>query len=190
MRQSLFSMLLRVKMYKSFLNDCHSPIEEGGYCQFYYIKDHSSLGFKEFRSKDYAKFAYSVQKKLAKFDLAPQVYSDICKLEFSTINDHWLPLSTEWGYVTEIASPVSYTENCRTLRKIQNLVEDIFTISKLKFWDCHFYNLGLIKRGKSKKIVCIDTGRESFDGYSNAWGNPDPGPKCSYCFTYKCKCEE
>ena len=37
-------------------------------------------------------------------------------------------------------------------------------------------NIGLIKRRK-KKLVCIDTGKESFSGYSNAWGYLDPGPK-------------
>lgn len=183
-------MILLAKMYKSFLIDCTKPLEEGGYCQFYSIKDHSNLGFKEFRSKSYAKFAYDIQKKLAHFDLSPRVYSPICRLRFSPIDDCWLPETTQWGYVTEIAQPIKYTKNYRTLHKIQNLVEDIFKTTKLKFWDCHFYNLGLVKRGHKKKIVCIDTGQESFDGYSNAWGYADPGPQCSYCYKYRCQCEE
>ena len=58
----------------------------------------------------------------------------------------------------------------------------------LKFWDCHWYNIGTVKRGRKNKVVCIDTGKESFDGDSNAWGFAEPGPKCCYCEKYQCKC--
>ena len=58
----------------------------------------------------------------------------------------------------------------------------------LKFWDCHWYNVGLVKRGKVKKVVCIDTGKESFNGMANAWGYNTPGPQCGYCNEYQCNC--
>jgi hypothetical protein len=76
------------------------------------------------------------------------------------------------------------------MKEIQSLVEEIYQKTGLKFWDCHWYNVGTVKRHNKRKVVCIDTGKESFDGDSNAWGFADPGPKCSYCNRYKCKCED
>ena len=156
--------------------------DEGGSVQFYPIKNHKNLGFKEFRSKHHAIIAYKNQKRLAKFDLAPKVLSLLISLPFATLPD----IISGWGFITEIAKIPE--ENSFPLKKIQNLVDEIYKKTKLKFWDCHWYNLGLIVRGRSKKIVCIDTGQESFDHLSNAWGNVNPGPKCGYCYKYKCKC--
>ena len=76
------------------------------------------------------------------------------------------------------------------MKNIQSLVEDIREKTGLKFWDCHWYNVGLVNRNNRAKLVCIDTGKESFNGVSNAWGFADPGPKCCYCNTYQCKCSE
>jgi hypothetical protein len=168
--------------------DYDSWFQEGGYCQFYPIKNHKTLGFKEFRNKNLAKFAYQTQKKLAKFDLAPRLYSEVCKLTFHKSDDNWLPDSTDWGYVTEIAGKVKNIKQIQTLDKIQELVENIFEKTKLKFWDCHYYNIGIVKRNGVEKFVCIDTGKESFSSTINAWSNIDPGPRCSYCLTYECKC--
>jgi hypothetical protein len=157
--------------------------DEGGYVQFYHIKNHPKLGFKEFCDKKYAIRAYKNQQKLAQFDLAPKIFSKITRLQFDTLLER-----SGWGYISEKASILK--ENSVSLQKIQKLVDDIYNKTKLKFWDCHWYNLGLIKRGHSKKLVCIDTGWESFDSDTNAWRNPNPGPKCSYCLKYdKCKCE-
>jgi hypothetical protein len=160
--------------------------DEGGYCQFYPIKDHISLGFKEFYSKRDAQKAYSIQQKLSKFDLAPKIYSNVCKLEMVDDQDQDFINISDWGYVTEIAR----TQDKLPLKYIQKLVNDIYKKTNLKFWDCHYHNMGWIKRGRSKKLVCIDTGKESFNGFANAWGNSDPGPKCGYCKKYNCKCEE
>ena len=76
------------------------------------------------------------------------------------------------------------------MRNIQDLVDEIKEKTGLKFWDCHWYNVGTVVRNKKKKVVCIDTGKESFDGNANAWGFADPGPKCGYCLKYQCKCPE
>jgi hypothetical protein len=69
-------------------------------------------------------------------------------------------------------------------------VTKIHEKTKLKFWDCHWSNVGVIQRKGRNKVVCIDTGKESFDGCANAWGFADPGPKCSYCLRYQCRCSE
>jgi hypothetical protein len=91
-----------------------------------------------------------------------------------------------WGYITELAKPTNVNIQ---LWKIQRLVDAIYDKTKLKFWDCHSLNIGYIIRKGKKKLVCIDTGKETWDGYANYFGNSDPGPKCSYCLRYKCKCE-
>lgn len=171
-----------------YLIDYSSWFDEGGYCQFYPIKNHKNLGFKEFRSKKKAEYARSVQSKLAKFDLAPNVESKICCLEFAPEVDCWVPESSDWGYVTEIAKPGK--KNFVPLKDIQLLVNNIHKKTGLKFWDCHWYNLGFVKRSGKSKLVCIDTGKESFDGLANAWGFADPGPKCGYCNKYQCRCSE
>lgn len=172
-----------------YLIDYSDWFDEGGYCQVYPIKDHKNLVFKEFSSKRKAQESYKYHQKLAKHDLAPQIYSKICKLEFAPEDDLlYKPDPSDWGYVTELARTFNPATKI-TAKDIQLLVDEIYKKTGLKFWDCHWYNVGLIKRGRTKKVVCIDTGKESFDGNANAWGNPNPGPKCCYCSKYKCSCE-
>lgn len=164
--------------------------EEGGYAQFYSIQDSLSLGFKEFRNKQKAVEAYNIQYKLSKFDFAPKVVGQVTRLWFDADADCPSMLSG-WGYITEKAY-VSNADNMRPhpLKSIQNLVNGIYKKTKLKFWDCHYWNVGLIERKGRPKLVCIDTGKESFDGYANAWGFANPGPKCCYCNKYQCRCSE
>jgi hypothetical protein len=171
-----------------YLIDYSDWFDEGGYCQVYPIKDKKDFVFKEFRDKKKAQESYKYHKKLAKFDLAPKIYSKICRLEFAQEDDSlYLLEPSDWGYVTEMAK--THEANTKiTMDDIQFLVEEIYSKTGLKFWDCHWYNVGLVKRGKNKRVVCIDTGKESFDGKSNAWANQDPGPRCSYCEKYECKC--
>ena len=69
-----------------------------------------------------------------------------------------------------------------------NLVDKIYQHTSIKFWDCHWTNVGYIKYRGRNKLVCIDTGEESFQGYANAWGYEEPGPRCPYCNTYACEC--
>lgn len=153
---------------------------EGGSAQFYSIIGHKKIGFKEFANKRLAQKSYSVQKKLAKLGLAPKVYGNLRKLPFKGT-----PYKSNWGYVTQVVDVGMRV----SLKKIQNLVDQIYSKTKLKFWDCHEYNVGKIGRGKDSKLVIIDTGPESFTSNANAWGNENPGPKCSECCKLNCKCD-
>lgn len=172
----------------SYLIDYSGWSDEGGYCQVYPIKDKTGWIFKEFKNKKKATESYKYQKILSKFDLAPQIYSKICQLEFAE-DDGWKPDEpSDWGYITERAYPVKHCDS--TMRQIQDLVESVKLKTGLKFWDCHWYNVGLVLRHNKKKLVCIDTGKESFSGTANAWGFSDPGPKCCYCEEYQCRCSE
>ena len=169
-----------------YLIDYSDWFDEGGYCQVYPIKNKSNWIFKEFRNKKKAQESISIQKKLAKYNLAPYVYSGVCRLDFAEDGD-WKPDDpSDWGYITEKAKMVPH--NDKIMRNIQCLVEEIQEKTGLKFWDSHWYNVGFVKRNKLNKLVCIDTGKESFNGIANAWGFCDPGPKCSYCNKYQCKC--
>ena len=161
--------------------------DEGGYCQVYPIKNHKHMVFKEFRNKKKAKQAYTIQKKLAKFDLAPKIFSEVCKLNFAPEEDVIFYDLSDWGYITEYAKTCKANSRI-SMKDIQDLVDEIVSKTGLKFWDCHWYNVGLVKRGQKNKVVCIDTGKESFDGHANAWGFAEPGPKCCYCLRYQCKC--
>ena len=161
--------------------------DEGGYCQVYPIKNHSDLAFKEFRNKRKASEAYGFQKKLSRFDLAPKVFSKVCKLNFAKEDGVIFDDISDWGYITECAKTCKANGEI-SMKDIQKLVDDILDKTGLKFWDCHWYNVGFVKRDKKNKVVCLDTGKESFDGNSNAWGFADPGPKCCYCNRYQCRC--
>jgi hypothetical protein len=182
--------------------------DSGGYCDFLPIKDCPDLGFKSFKRKDKAQQALCYQKKLARFDLAPIPITDLCKIPYyfdPKILAVWTPkeTTTGWGFVTEKASMLDSETidiDCTKvgqrkytypyLPKIQRLVDHIWQKTKLKFWDCHEHNVGYVERGRKKHFVCIDTGKESFDPDSNAWGFSEPGPKCCYCNRYQCKCLE
>jgi hypothetical protein len=162
---------------------------EGGFAQFYSIINKPNLGFKEFRNKKKALESYTIQNKLSKFDLAPKIIGDICRLSFIATMD-CPSMVSGWGYITEKALVCEYDKDIRSLKSIQDLVNRIYQKTKLKFWDCHYWNIGLIERKGKNKLVCIDTGKESFDGYANAWGFSSPGPKCCYCNKYQCRCSE
>lgn len=166
--------------------------DSGGYCDFLPIKGHTDIGFKSFKAKKKATDAWQNQKLLSKFDLAPEPLSGICKIPFfykPSVLKYITPEETltGWGFVTEKADLMP-CDNGVPYKKIQDLVENIWKNTHMKFWDCHENNVGYVKRGRSKKLVCIDTGPESFKGYANAWGFEEPGPKCPYCLKYQCKC--
>lgn len=170
--------------YKIDLSGLYS--EDGGYCTLFKVSHQPLLGFKEFISKSRAEYARKVQIKLSRHNLAPKVYSKLCKMRYEPYFPHQI---SGWGYITELARPID-KNGIVSLKRIQNLVDEIFTKTKLNFWDCHFSNIGLVNRQGRKKLVCIDTGKESFDGCANAWGLSNPGPKCEYCNSYNCECEE
>jgi hypothetical protein len=156
----------------------------GGYCTLYSISDEPQLAFKEFISKSRAEYARKIQKKLSKLDLAPKVISTLCKMKYDILFPNQ---KSGWGYISEVAFTIQ-KKNDISLKAIQKLVDEIFDKTKLKFWDCHWQNIGYVIRSGKKKLVCIDTGKETWNGYANYFGNSDPGPKCSYCLKYQCKC--
>ena len=155
---------------------------EGGSAEFYYVKEHPYLGFKQFKNKKWALDAHKRQKRLAKFDLAPKVYTSVKRLKTS-----WYSASG-WGFVTEKALILDDNVMSKRLKQIQDLVDLIYEKTGWKFWDCHYHNIGYIKRNNKTKLVCIDTGSESFLRDYNAWGFGFPGPKCNRCDSYQCSC--
>lgn len=172
-----------------YLIDCSDWFDEGGSCQVYPIKNHPNLIFKEFRNKKKAQESYRYNKKLEKFGLAPAIHSKICRLEFAPEDDLYQPEPSDWGYITELAK--TYDPGTKIgVKDIQALVEEIYTKTGLEFWDCHWYNVGLVKRDLNKKLVCIDTGKESFEKHSNVWGLSNPGPICKECdqCSNECSC--
>jgi len=166
--------------------------DSGGYCDTMPIRNHPNLVFKSFKTKSRAESSYKNQKKLSKLNLAPDIFSALCKVPYyfdPELLKYWSPdqTTTDWGFVTEKAELLE--EDCKIpYKKIQDLVDNIRIQTKLKFWDCHLSNIGYIKRGRKKLLVCIDTGNESFTSYTNAWGFEEPGPKCPYCNRYQCYC--
>ncbi len=170
-----------------YLVDMSYMDDSGGYCDFLPIRSHPELGFKSFNTKSRAIKAYSKQAVLSKFDLAPKIVSQVCKIPYSydpELLKYWTPEQTvtSWGYVTEKATMLDIDDT--PYSKLQNLVNKIKEQTGLKFWDCHWTNVGYI----NNRLVCIDTGKESFTPYCNAWGFLEPGPKCPYCNDYQCYC--
>lgn len=134
---------------------------------FYTMKGSRKRGFKTFHDKYSADIAHRHQSFLAKYDLAPKVYSEVGK-----IRTHGKHLSN-WGYVTEIAQTIGCGGNtcecgecdhealeCEHEDMISNLVNDIEDVGYY-FGDCHIGNVGYVKRNGRKVLVCIDTGDES-----------------------------
>lgn len=168
--------------------------DSGGYCDFLPIREHQDLGFKSFKNKQRAEEAYFYQNVLSKHDLAPKIITALCKIPYGynlKLYKGYIPeqTHTDWGYVTEKA--ILLDENDKVpFNKIQKLVNTIWQKTNIKFWDCHETNIGYVKRGRKKILVCIDTGKESFSGYCNAWGFEEPGPQCPYCNKYQCRCSK
>ena len=170
-----------------YLVDTSYMDDSGSYCDFLPIKGEDNLGFKSFKLKRRADETYQIQKKLAKFNLAPQIVTEVCKIPYSfdpELLKYWTPEQTvtSWGYVTEKAMMLDIDE--MPYDKLEKLVDKIREKTGLKFWDCHWTNVGYI----NNRLVCIDTGKESFTPYCNAWGFLEPGPKCPYCNEYQCYC--
>lgn len=164
--------------------------DSGGSCDVMPIRNHPDLVFKSFKYEHKAKEAYNNQIKLSKLDLAPKVLSKLCQIAYyfdPKILDYWNPskTTTDIGYISEMA--ILINPNKKPLKDIKKLVEDIFHKTDMKFWDCHIGNVGYIKRNNKRKLVCIDTGQESFNDYSNQnyWRSfvcklNNPGYRCSY----------
>lgn len=155
--------------------DC-SKSRGGCSAEFFPIIGYKDKGFKCFygsESKRSATFAWKTQKRLHKLGLAPKVFGNVRRVR--TVYGYKRGKS-KWGFVTEIAIVA-----LQNLKSIQKLVNDISTKTNLEFWDCHEYNVGFVKIKGKRKLVCIDTGKESFDRECNAWGLEYPGPICNRC---------
>ena len=100
--------------------------DEGGSAEFYPIQEDKNLGFKQFRNKKFANAAYTKQKLLSRFGLAPKVYGKVCKLPIvidAKNSKHFL--ESNWGYITERAKILDENKMSKRLREIQSLVENI-----------------------------------------------------------------
>lgn len=178
----------------------------GSQNSFYKLKGRKQ-GFKSFPNKSLAIFAHKVQSTLSKSDLAPRVYSPICKIRvpnYFATSDGKGGMKTitqmvlsEWGYLTEIAEPYiaceneycdgdcAYNDSCENYDIIQGLMSDIEGHG-LDYIDAHGHNLGYIKRGGLRLLVVIDVGAESVhaddDYYPNVcWDGSDIDCWCEKC---------
>lgn len=142
--------------------------DAGSRSSFYIIDE--ERGFKEFESKEHAEYARNVQMKLAEYNLAPKVYSDVGRIRISNYEE-----LSAWGFMTEIAQMLGcggnecgcgecddlYQEKYPAIRRLHKKLNKI----GVDFGDDHIGNVGYVKRRGRWILVCIDTGEESvYDG--------------------------
>lgn len=146
----------------------------GSQNSFYKVKGRK-YGFKSFPNKSLATFAHAVQSDLSKTDLAPRVYSPVCRIRVPNYfmgkngkTETHMVLS-DWGYLTEIAKPYVCTDPecddcmdgmCENHDSIMNLLGDMEDCG-IDYIDAHPANLGYIFRNDEKLLVAIDFGAES-----------------------------
>ena len=145
------------------------PSSDGTFTTFYKLKNRKTIAFKDFTDKEDATEAYHIQKTLAQYDLAPQVYGKVRKIDY--IEDCGNKRRSNWGYITEVAEVIDdelYNEDNEYYEKVRNetdeLTNEIDYVCGFGFSDCHMGNVGYVIRKGQKVLVCIDTGRESFSG--------------------------
>lgn len=174
---------------------------------FYKIKG-KRYGFKGFPNRSLADFAHKAQSILAAENLAPRVYSVVCKIRvpnyfaesdgkggIRAINHMVL---SDWGYLTEIAQVYEcYSDDCCGDCAEDNCCDNYGTIQDLlnniegcglDYGDAHSNNFGYVKRGKNKVLVAIDLGAESVTTDDNSypevcWDGTDNG----YCNCEQCR---
>lgn len=179
---------------------------DGGSQNSFYKVRGKKYGFKSFPNKSLATYAHDVQHDLSKTDLAPRVYSSVCRIripqycvDVKTMKTKTHYVLSDWGYLTEIAEPYHCTSGdycdgdcandsgCVHYDSISNLLDDINEYG-LAYIDAHEHNLGYVKRGKNKILVVIDLGAESV---SDEVGNyPDvcwDGAEDMDCCCEKCE---
>jgi hypothetical protein len=139
----------------------------GSRSKFYTLEDKKNKGFKTFIKKEHAEQAREVQIELAKYDLAPRVYSEVGRIRIGKNKKQF----SDWGYVTEIAilpgcgGNDCECGNCGDLEsdlndEICDLTDGIESLGYY-FPDNHIGNVGYVRRKGRKVLVCIDTGYES-----------------------------
>lgn len=146
----------------------------GSQNSFYKVKG-KKYGFKSFPNKSLASFAHSVQNDLSKDNLAPKVYSPVCRIRVPNYfmgqngkTEIHMVLS-DWGYLTEIAKPYKCNDPecddcldgmCENHEKVMNLLNDMEDRG-IDYIDAHSSNLGYVFRNGEKILVAIDFGAES-----------------------------
>lgn len=140
--------------------------KNAGCASSFYTLKNSKRGFKTFENEEAATIAHHNQKRLAEYDLAPRVYSDVGRVRVGEGKK-----LSKWGYITEMADTIGCGGNscsccdrdeleCEMEDDINELVGKIEEIG-FYFGDCHSGNVGYVKRGSRWVLVCIDTGDES-----------------------------
>ena len=153
--------------YVGLADDC------GSRSQFYRVVHDKKMGFKSFRDKKLADFAYGIQKTLAQYNDAPKVYGEVGRIRFCGE-------LTDWGYLTEIARPMKqcwdddcdgecYRGSCENSMKIQSVLHYLSRYHGLEYSDAHSANFGYIRRDKTRILVPIDFGVESFSDMDDMW---------------------
>lgn len=152
-------------------------VDRGSQNSFYKVKGRK-YGFKGFPNKTLATFAHTVQNTLSKENLAPKVYSPVCRIRVpnyfmgSNNKAETHMVLSDWGYLTEIAEhfhcesgdycdgDCANDSGCVHFDAISELLDNINGCG-LEYIDAHAHNLGYVKRGKDKVLVVIDCGAES-----------------------------
>ena len=164
--------------------------DAGSRSSFFIIDE--ERGFKEFENKSQADYARFVQMKLAEYNLAPKVYSEVGRIRIGE-NKEW----SQWGFMTEIAQMLGcggnecgcgecddlYEEKYPSIRRLHKKLEKI----GVDFADDHIGNVGYVKRRGKWILVCIDTGEESvYDNeYANDYSYYEEGCSCEYCQNHR-----
>ena len=127
---------------------------------FYKIR-RMDRGFKTFDTKEDAEIAHLNQSELAEHNLAPYVYSDVCRVR------HADGKLSKWGFMTEMAETIKrdyefdyYDQEEMYSDEIDILVDECQDFG-FCFADCHLGNVGYVYRQGIRTMVVIDTGDES-----------------------------
>lgn len=164
--------------------------DAGSRSTFFVIDD--TRGFKEFESYAQAEYARNVQMKLAQYNLAPKVYSEIGRIRIGKEKE-----LTQWGFMTEIAQMLGCGGNDCACGECDDLYEEKYPVIKrlrkklekigVDFADDHIGNVGYVKRRGKWVLVCIDTGEESVydDEYGTDYSDYEGGCSCSHCKNYR-----
>lgn len=148
--------------------------------KFYFLKGKTNRGFKEFSCYEDAVIAHYNQYELAKYDLAPEVYSQVGRVRVGRKQE-----LSRWGYITEVAELIVCPGNecycCDRATVEYDMEEEISNLcyemedNGFYFGDNHIGNVGYVQRNGVDTLVCIDTGDESVSS--------ENGP----CFCLECK---
>lgn len=122
-----------------------SPVENGSFNLFFKIND--KIGLKLCSTKNIRDKNYKRQTEAAKFELGPETYGIIDKVQYQGF--------TFWGYFTEIVEVFEghndFVSKYCTEDRIK-LKKELAETIDFNFTDFHYGNVG----HKNGKLVCID----------------------------------